>query len=300
MIPLAIVIPYYKINFFEVTLDSLANQTNQQFKVYIGDDASPDNPAILLENYQNKIDFVYQRFEQNLGGKSLVQQWNRCLDLCNGEEWIMILGDDDVLEPHCIDAFYTHLEEIQSLNISVVRFATQVIDKDGVTISQVHLHPKTEKAVDFLIRKLKGGTRSSLSEYVFKKELVYYIQFKDFPLAWYSDLLAVLEFSNWKQIFTINEAIVYFRLSGLNITSRKDDLTLKNVATFNFYYYLLSNCDIHFSKEEIEKLLDNVERTFLDNKKNVRHWIQLFMLYFMFFQYKRFLKLGFKVKKSIR
>lgn len=37
---LAIIIPYYKFTFFEATLQSLANQTDQRFKVYIGDDAS--------------------------------------------------------------------------------------------------------------------------------------------------------------------------------------------------------------------------------------------------------------------
>lgn len=47
---LAIIIPYYKLRFFEATLESLANQTDKRFKVYIGDDASPENLADLLEN----------------------------------------------------------------------------------------------------------------------------------------------------------------------------------------------------------------------------------------------------------
>jgi glycosyltransferase involved in cell wall biosynthesis len=297
---LAIVIPYYKINFFEATLDSLANQTNKEFKVYIGDDVSLDNPTVLLEKYKDKLELVYQRFEENLGGKSLVQQWNRCLNLCKEEEWVMILGDDDVLESNCIAVFYTHLKEIGDLDATVVRFATQVVDEKGKTISQVYQHPKTEKATDFLMRKLKGGTRSSLSEYVFKKEVLDSIQFKELPLAWYSDLLAVLEFSRWKYIFTINEAIVYFRWSGLNITSKTDDVVVKNCATFQFYYYLLSNCDTQFSKTTIHLLFDKIEKTLLDNKKNCKHWQKLFILYFKFFQLKRILMLSLKIKKSIR
>lgn len=296
---LAIVIPYYKINFFEATLQSLAGQTNKQFKVYIGDDASPDYPNVLLEKYKNKIDFVYQRFEHNLGGKSLVQQWNRCLRLCNDEKWVMVLGDDDVLETNCIDAFYNNLKEIKDLNTSVIRFATQVVDKEGTAISKVYQHPKTEKAADFLIRKFKGGTRSSLSEYIFKKEVIESIRFKELPLAWYSDLLAVLEFSKWKYIFSINEAIVYFRLSGLNITSKTDDIVVKNFATFQFYYYLLSNCDTQFSKATVHLLFDKMEKTLLDNKKNGKHWLQLFVLYFKFFQLERILMLSLKIKKSI-
>lgn len=47
---LAIIIPYYKLAFFEENLQSLSNQTDQRFKVYIGDDASPETPANFQEN----------------------------------------------------------------------------------------------------------------------------------------------------------------------------------------------------------------------------------------------------------
>jgi glycosyltransferase involved in cell wall biosynthesis len=46
---LTIVIPYYKSTLFEKTLQSLANQTNKIFTVYIGDDASLKNPIILIK-----------------------------------------------------------------------------------------------------------------------------------------------------------------------------------------------------------------------------------------------------------
>ena len=42
---LAIIIPYFKLLFFEETLQSLAIQTDKRFKVYIGDDASPEDPS---------------------------------------------------------------------------------------------------------------------------------------------------------------------------------------------------------------------------------------------------------------
>jgi hypothetical protein len=51
----------------------------------------------LLEKYR-KFDFVYHRFESNLGGISLTQQWERCIELIADEVWIMILGDDDFQE----------------------------------------------------------------------------------------------------------------------------------------------------------------------------------------------------------
>ena len=103
---LAIIIPYYKITFFEATLQSLLSQTDNRFKVYIGDDASIESPLVLLEKYQNRIDFNYNRFQVNYGSFSLVKQWNRCLEMINDEEWVMFLGDDDVLQNNVVSEFF--------------------------------------------------------------------------------------------------------------------------------------------------------------------------------------------------
>lgn len=296
---LAIVIPYFKRTFFEATLRSLSNQTDHRFKVYIGNDASPENPLDLMAKYQDKFDFHYHRFEDNMGGKSLVLQWERCLSLRNNEEWVMILGDDDVLENNCVAFFYENIKEIEALKINVIRFATKLINSEGSAISKVHLHPKLENSVDFLMRKFKGGTRNSLSEYIFKKQIVESIKFKELPLAWYSDLLAVLEFSKFGLIYTINEAVVYIRLSELNITGKKDDLILKNMAVFKFYHYLFKQYKTFFKSNEQKEILIRLEKTFLDNKKNLYFWLQLTKLYLTNFYFRRYFNFIFNYIKSI-
>lgn len=287
-IDLAIVIPYYKIDFFKETLDSLANQTNKNFKVYIGNDASPNNPKEILSTYQTDFDFEYFEFQENLGGKSLVNQWHRCIDLAKDEEWLMLLCDDDTLSENYIEAFYKNISEINNSNVAVIRYASQVIDENNNLLSEIIQHPKFENAIDFFFRKLKGGTRSTLSEYIFKRKTVLEIKFKDIPLAWYSDLLGVLEFSHFGTIFTINEALLHFRLSGLNITSKIDDLLIKNEATFQFYYYLLTLKRNHFNTYQISILFDRLEKTFFDNKKNSKHWKMYSKLCFSQFKFLRY------------
>ena len=284
---LAIVIPYYKIDFFSETLNCLANQTNKQFHVYIGNDASPTDPSRLLDNYNDTINFTYKKFSNNVGGYSLVKQWERCIAMTKNEEWLMILGDDDTFSNNFVAEFYNNLEEINKHKIDVVRYATTVIDENDVAISKVYNHPKIENATDFLKRKLKGGTRSTLSEYIFKKEIVEKIKFKELPLAWYSDLLAVMEFSRFNLIYTINSAVSNFRDSGKNITSRTDDFILKADATFNFYYYLLKNHANKLPKELVILLFNKMEKCFFDNKKNINYWFKLMYLYIKVFNIKR-------------
>lgn len=272
---LAIVIPYYKFTFFEATLESLACQTDQRFKVYIGDDASLERPSGLLEKYQGKFDFEYHRFEENLGGISLTQQWERCIALSGNQEWIMILGDDDVLGKNVVEEFYKILEEVEQEGINVVRFATQKIEEGGKTISKIYEHPKTENAVQFLFSK----TRSSLSEYVFRKSQVLEIGFKSLPLAWYSDVLAILEFSNFQYLFSINNAIIYIRISEKSISGSQDNLKLKASAKFYFYYYLLAEKRQYFFGIEKKELYCRINKCYINNKKEPVFLLKITKLY---------------------
>ena len=203
---LAIIIPYYKLTFFETTLESLVNQTDKSFKVYIGDDASTEDPSDLLEKYRGKFNFKYHLFDSNLGGASLVKQWERCIALSGEEHWLMILGDDDVLGGNVVESFYANLSEIEKEGVNVVRFATQIIDEITNTTSKVFTHPKFENAADFYYRRHLGLVRSSMSEHVFRRESYLRYSFKNYPIAWHSDDYAWIQFAEKKPVFAINEA----------------------------------------------------------------------------------------------
>lgn len=291
---LAIVIPYYKHTFFESTLLSLKNQTNKQFTVYIGDDASPKDPKDLLEKYKENFSCHYKRFDYNLGSISLVKQWERCIAMTNNEDWIMILGDDDELERDFIQSFYDNISNVNELNVNVIRFASQKIDENSLIISKKYDHPNLEKSTDFLIKKIKGETRSSLSEYVFRREILEKIKFKDFPLAWHSDDLSLLEFSNFGYIYTINESLVLVRSSSINISSKSDNLKPKNKASINFYHYLLKYKRTYFDKNQLSLIYEKFEKAILNDKKNVAIWIRATKMYIYHFKIKELFKLYLK------
>jgi hypothetical protein len=293
---IAIIIPYYKIDFFEATLSSLANQTNKRFTVYVGNDNSTKDPSLLLEKYANEFNFVYQKYDTNLGSISLVKQWERCIALSKNEKWIMILGDDDVLKKNVIEKFYDHLSEFEN-KCNVIRFSTVKINDLGNAISDQYFNPLQESAIDFLFRE----TRSSLSEYVFRKEQLLKTGFKNFPLAWQSDVLAVLEVSNFKQIYSINKAIVKIRISNKSISGSSDSQNEKLNATFQFYYYLLVCKNNWFTDSQKQILLDKMKNSYFHRKKSTINFLRISYLYIWFFslkEYGNFLKLfWFKIIK---
>lgn len=268
---LAIVIPYFKIKCFEATLQSLVNQTDKRFKVYIGDDASPEDPSSLLEKYRVKFDFVYCRFESNYGSTSLVKQWERCIAMIGVEEWVMILGDDDVLGENVVCEFSVNLNELEDVN--VIRFASCKINEKGEEVSNVYQNPKKESSIDFLFR----DKRNSLSEYVFKREQLITIGFKDFPLAWCSDILAVLEFSNFKVVHSINEATVFVRISDSSISGSQDNIKLKNLASEQFSKFIIFEKFQFFTKIQRLTMLYGYEVAMKKNRKlKTADWFFLF------------------------
>ncbi|WP_418263877.1 glycosyltransferase [Flavobacterium faecale] len=290
---LAIIIPYYKKTFFEETLQSLANQIDKRFKVYIGDDASPENPSELIAKYIDQLDLVYQRFESNLGGISLVQQWNRCIDLSRDEEWLMILGDDDFLGENCVASWYEN-HDLFSNKSQVVRFSSKLVFEEDNTISNLFEHPVWEMATDSFYRKYQNITRSSLSEYIFSRKSFIKYGFCDYPLAWNSDDRAWLDFSDEKPIFTINECTVFVRISSLNISGKTDNIYDKSLSQIKFYRFLVSNKLEKYDKHQRDHLMRRYENEIINIRDiNLEEWLYLLFFYIKYFDvylFKKFIK----------
>ena len=281
---LAIIIPYYKLRFFEETLQSLSNQTDKRFKVYIGDDASAENPVRLLEKYEGKFDFVYHRFETNLGSFSLTQQWERCIALSENEKWLMILGDDDVLGENVVEGFYKLLKDQKEEEVNLIRFRLKTIDKEGNVINENRICERQETNENLLQKIFLMNESISASEFIFNRKAYNNKGFVEFPLAWFSDYATWLRFSEITGIHNINEAIVFWRISDINISSKstnQNQIELKVKSLFLFMTFLQQ----HF-KIEKNKLKKYTHKHLTNLLSNLGFFESLDVLRKQFFQYK--------------
>lgn len=292
---LAIVIPYYKETFFEETLSSLVKQTNKNFNVYVGNDASPEDPKELIGKFTPLLNLYYERFEKNLGGSTLTEHWKRCIEMIGDEAWIMILGDDDYLGSEVVETFYKN-KNIFEEETNVVRFATMTVDHNSAPSSKIFNHPTWESAADSFFRRFLYQTRSSLSEHVFRRKTYNRYGFYNFPLAWYSDNRAWIDFSENKPIYSINEATVYIRISKLSISGKADNSELKKEALLQFYRYLIFEKIHLFTKPQRLKLVRYFEDRLRENKMvNFKNWWIISYFYFSDYDvFKKFLKRSLK------
>mgnify|MGYP003601847537 FL=1 len=253
---LAIVIPYYKIDFFEETLQSVAAQSNRDFVLYIGNDASPDNPLPLIQKYLNSDEYQYFDYKDNLGGKNLALQWERILENVK-EEWFQILGDDDVISENFVAEFYKNLPKIQSENISAIKFSHNIVDENKTILHTITTDETIIPAPELFKRKYKGLMPSSLSENIFALSAYKKHHFLKIPFAWGADDYAILTFSGLDSVFYLSDAKVTVRMSTSSISG---DLSLQSKKDLGYHIMrenVLNKHSQYFDKSFVIRMLND-------------------------------------------
>jgi glycosyltransferase involved in cell wall biosynthesis len=270
MYKLAIVIPAYKGKFFDQALLSIANQTSNRFTLYIGDDCSPDDLFSIAKKYYERISIVYKHFNENLGGKNLVAQWERCIDLIKDEEWIWLFSDDDIMDSNCVERFYTSLE--QTPDFDLFKFNLNQIDELGNIIGKSDIKGEIISSEEFLKYRLRRGSISYVVEYIFRKSHFFKLErFQPFDLAWGSDDATWIKLGKRKGIKIINDATVYWRKSTLNITPNNKDLVLlerKFNSLIEFSRWIACEAKMNQIEIELKELKDQLESRFLRTVKD--------------------------------
>ncbi|WP_394758877.1 glycosyltransferase family 2 protein [Flavobacterium sp.] len=135
MIPLvSIIIPNYNHkDFLKERLDSIFNQTFQDFEVLLFDDASTDGSLAILKHYENHPKVSHFIVNKKNSG-SPFKQWRKGLELAKAQ-YIWIAETDDFAETNFLE---TQLETISN-HFAVV---AKTITVEGLTVTKKEVvHP---------------------------------------------------------------------------------------------------------------------------------------------------------------
>lgn len=213
---LAIVIPAYKAKYFRETLESISRQTCKDFTLYIGDDHSPEDIYSIVQQFKNKINIVYKRFDINLGGRDLVKQWERCIALTRDEKWLWLFSDDDIMGEKCVESFYN---AIRTDHYDVFHFNVKEINQTGKETGKTSYYPEIMSSYSLYKGKMVGKLISLVVENIFSRNIYEQTNgFQNFDLAWGSDTATWIKFCSKTGMKTIYTDYVYWRVSSENIT----------------------------------------------------------------------------------
>ena len=228
-------LPAYKIKYFQEALDSILNQTYKDFKLIIQDDCSPFDIKSIVDKYSYDKRVYYYRNEVNIGGKNLVKCWNNLLEKADSE-YIILASDDDVYDIHFLD-------EIDKLTnkypqVDLLRARVKSISANGELRGVDAIYEEYGDSIYFLYQKHFNNNITCIACYAFKlKVLKEKGGFVDLPLAWHSDDATALNVCN-NGIANTQKTLLYFRTSGINISSRElssSDAKKKAIASILYH-----------------------------------------------------------------
>lgn len=146
----SIIIPTYNASkFIEETLQSIANQTIQDFECIIVNDGSTDSTASKINEFNDSRFRVISI--NNSGGPSIPR--NKGLDIAIGD-YIFFFDSDDIMHPEKLELSVRALEEHRSANFLFTNFSS--INESGQTLEENFL-----KNYDTLWRILPAGKKST-------------------------------------------------------------------------------------------------------------------------------------------
>lgn len=226
------VLPAYKSDYLQDAIDSILQQTVSDFELIIVDDASPYHLETIVNRYDDQR-VIFHKNKENIGGKNLVENWNKCIKYAKGD-YVILASDDDIYSPFFLQQVDARIEEYP--DVDIIRSRVNRIDSKG-TITDIEQVYKPYMPFSEFVFYWSKGVINCIANYVFKRtSLLDADGFVDMPCAWFSDDITVVNMSI-NGIATTEDALFYFRTSNKSVSWTFDKDTIRKKWKANSMFY---------------------------------------------------------------
>ena len=221
------------------TIESILNQTYENFEIIISDDNSGDNTRKVVEKYNDpRIKFF--KNDINIGP---ALNPNKLIELSSCD-YILMIASDDILREDALEIF---LKEIESNNADVLFCWCQTIDENDNEIDSYNMTVANQiRDSNKLLNELFCEQNFLMGTGVFVKKSIFDSIGKFNPT-----LIQSQDFELWVRILTsgyriniVNEKLIKYRIHNKNLSNNLNE-PLKNIAINSRYIF------------EIQKVLEN-------------------------------------------
>jgi len=163
----SVVVPNYNHSrYLKQRLESILQQTYQDFELIILDDCSTDDSASVIESFRVHPKVSSIQFNAKNSG-SVFNQWKRGIDLARGK-YLWIAESDDFAERHFLERMVEVMEAEGNQKIVLVHSNAKLVDEngnwDGRTLKDIDDgEGNTKFNIPLLIRDGKDELEKSLS-----------------------------------------------------------------------------------------------------------------------------------------
>jgi len=282
----SVIIPNYNhAKYLKKRIDTVLNQTYQNFEVLILDDCSTDNSRNIIEEYRNHEKVSGIIFNETNSG-STFKQWNKGIRLAKGE-LIWIAESDDFAEPDLLQNLKSEFDLEPELGIAYCQ-SNMVNDKDKVTGSWQSWTDDLSRELfktrfeyvgkdyikDYLIYK---NTIPNASAVLFQKKYYEMIGEADETVLKCSDWLTWIKLLTVSNVVYVPQHLNNFRFHDESVIARvKKTADQEYIGT----YVMLMRITLHhlltnkFSDSKVFKIII---------KNNLRILVKLYILQGLFY-----------------
>lgn len=272
----SIAIPAYKKEWLREAIESVISQSYPNWELLIVDDHSPFNLKDIVSSYLSDGRIKYYYNEENLGKKSIVYNWNHCLDFAHGD-FFVLLCDDDILKPNFVSTLLSLAEMHPYCNV----FHAKTELWDSVNNSIIGISgdwDSYENSMSFIENTINGRRKHTITEFLLRTDVVRHNGgYVIYPAGFYSDDVSILNFMKDGGIYTSNEVLVRYRKSEINISTLNAYNVEKVKAALLYYSWLNKHASSKFETVIINRL-DYDLYEFLSKASNVVDAIKILLL----------------------
>lgn len=236
---ISVIIPNYNhARYLKQRIDSVLNQTFQDFEVIILDDKSTDNSWEIIETYRTHPKISYIIFNDENSGSTFLQ-WDKGIKLSKGD-WIWIAESDDFCEKTLLENLFEGINS--SPNIGLAYLQSLFYEEKSKTFSPA-ISSIAEKEIikqgDLVrIKLLPYNSLLNAGMAIFKKENYYKINpiYKDYKIA--GDWIFWAEISQLSDTFICGKFLNYFRMHLVKVTynNKKTGLgSIEQLKVLNYF-----------------------------------------------------------------
>ena len=257
---------YNRAQYIKEAIESILNQTYQDFELIIIDDCSKKETQDVIEKYaQNDKRIIFLKNEHNMGQ---VLTRNRGLEIAKGE-YIAILDDDDISLPTRFEKQVEYMDKNPDIMLSGTDI--QTFDGDGTKTSWVDLFDP--EIISVLINFYNPFCASTL---IFRNDFI-----KKHNIKYDNSVCHAEDYDLYRQflvaggkISNLPQVLVKYRVHNQSITHNKKSQKIQILALEKVKQRLLSR---FFDNKTVKKIIKTINFSFYypNNKKDICKYLML-------------------------
>lgn len=261
----SVTIPAFKTKFLEKAIQSVLNQTYNDFELIIVDDCSPEDIKSVVDKFKdNRI--RYYRNEKNCGAVRVVDNWNICLSYATGD-YVICMGDDDILTPEAL-AEYDRLSNLYP-QVNLLHSRVIIINENDEPLTITPERSEIESHLSFIYSRMQGRIQF-IGDFCFKTNKLRSIGgFYFLPLAWASDDISSFLCSDNGVANTNMPTFLYrvnqYTISKTGNTDIKLDAINKEQDWYESYFGAYK-ADSLIEQLELNEIKRNLSRSFIKKR----------------------------------